>query len=122
MVKDHVHAEEVSHICTTLFTDLTHLSELETASALTQPGQLSQTTTLSDKSRPPTDPRHRLHAVNTSSRPNACPHLCTAATGCSERAPFAAQALEMGPCDPAKAVKELTLAWEKKKRFSTPWR
>ena len=29
MAKEHVHAEEVSHICTTLFTDLTHLSELE---------------------------------------------------------------------------------------------
>ena len=29
MVKEHVHAEEVSHICTTLFTDLTHLGELE---------------------------------------------------------------------------------------------
>jgi hypothetical protein len=29
MAKEHVHAEEASHICTTLLTDLTHLSELE---------------------------------------------------------------------------------------------
>ena len=29
MANEHVHAEEASHICTTLFTDLTHLSELE---------------------------------------------------------------------------------------------
>ena len=29
MAKEHVHAEEASHICTILFTDLTHLSELE---------------------------------------------------------------------------------------------
>ena len=29
MAKEHVHAEEASHICTTLFTDLTNLSELE---------------------------------------------------------------------------------------------
>ena len=65
MFKEHVDAEEVSHICTTFFTDLTHLSELETASALTQPGQLNQKTTLSDKSQTPTDPRHRLHVVNT---------------------------------------------------------
>ncbi|QNJ10675.1 hypothetical protein SynM161_00537 [Synechococcus sp. M16.1] len=29
MAKEHVHAEEASHICTTLLTVLTHLSELE---------------------------------------------------------------------------------------------
>ena len=29
MAKEHFHGEEASHICTTLFTDLTHLSELE---------------------------------------------------------------------------------------------
>ena len=29
MANEHVHAEEASHICTTLFTDLTHLSELK---------------------------------------------------------------------------------------------
>ncbi len=29
MANEHFHAEEASNICTTLFTDLTHLSELE---------------------------------------------------------------------------------------------
>ena len=29
MANEHDHAEEASEICTTLFTDLTHLSELE---------------------------------------------------------------------------------------------
>ena len=29
MAKGHAHAEEVSHICITLFTDLTHLIELQ---------------------------------------------------------------------------------------------
>ena len=42
MAKEHVHAEEVSHICITLLTDLTHLSELKTASALTQPVKSNQ--------------------------------------------------------------------------------
>ena len=42
MVKEHVHAEEVSHICTTLFTDLTHLGELKTASALTQASEIKK--------------------------------------------------------------------------------
>ena len=42
MAKEHVNADAASHICTTLFTDLTHLIELEFASALTQPGHLNQ--------------------------------------------------------------------------------
>ena len=50
MAKGHVHAEEVSHICTTLFTDLTHLSELETASKSDQASEIKKTT-LSDKSQ-----------------------------------------------------------------------
>ena len=29
MAKEYVHAEEATYICTTLFTDLTHLSELK---------------------------------------------------------------------------------------------
>jgi len=29
MAKEHVNADAASHICTTLFTDLTHLSELK---------------------------------------------------------------------------------------------
>jgi uncharacterized pyridoxal phosphate-containing UPF0001 family protein len=44
MANEHVHAEEASHICTTLFTDLTHLSELKTASALTQASEIKPTT------------------------------------------------------------------------------
>ena len=46
MAKEHVHAEEASHICTTLFKDLTHLSELEkTASGLmTQSSEIKPTT------------------------------------------------------------------------------
>lgn len=100
-----VHAEEVSHICTTLFTDLTHLSELEIASALTQPGQLNQKTTLSDKSRTHTDPRHRLHAVNTSSDPMHALIRALLLRVALSVLSSAAQALEMGPCDPAKALK-----------------
>ena len=34
----------------------------------------------------------------------------------------AAQALEMGPCDRAKAVKIVVTSLEKENRFSTPWR
>ena len=39
-----------SHICTTLLTDLTHLSELETASGLTQASEI-KTTILSGKTQ-----------------------------------------------------------------------
>jgi len=45
MAKEHVHTEEVSHICTTLFTDLTHLMK-----GLTQASEIKKTT-LSDKSQ-----------------------------------------------------------------------
>ena len=34
----------------------------------------------------------------------------------------AAQALEMGPCDPAKAVRIIGTSLGEEKRFSTPWR
>ena len=42
MANEHVHAEEASHICTTLLTDLTHLSELEMASGLTQASEIKK--------------------------------------------------------------------------------
>ena len=45
MAKGHAHAEEVSHICITLLTDLTHLSELRRLlQALTQHSEIKPTT------------------------------------------------------------------------------
>ena len=51
MANEHVHAEEASHICTTLFTDLTHLSELETDSGLMTQAIEIKPTTLSGKTQ-----------------------------------------------------------------------
>ena len=46
MANEHVHAEEASHICTTLFTDLTHLSELKRliTGLMTQASEIKPTT------------------------------------------------------------------------------
>ena len=122
MAKEHVHAEEVSHICTTLFTDLTHLGELEIVSALTQPGQLNE------KQLCPTrvGPIQTLAIGSLQSR--QVPDAMHARIGALllgvalSVLSSAAQALEMGPCDPAKAVKVVGTSLGEGKRFSTPWK
>ena len=103
MAKEHVHAEEASHICTTLFTDLTHLGELETASGLTQASEIKKTT-LSGNIQTPTDPRHRLRAATQDlDQMRALNGLLLLAIALSVL-PSSAGALELGPCEPAKAV------------------
>ena len=121
MAKEHVHAEEVSHICTTLFTDLTHLGELETASGLTQASEIKKTT-LSDKSQTPTNPRHRLRAATQDlDQMRALNGLLLLAIALSVL-PSSAGALELGPCEPAKAVKIIDTSMGQRKTLNKPCR
>ena len=100
MAKGHAHAEEVSHICITLLTDLTHLSELKTASALTQHVKSNQQL-IQARLRP----RHRHRAATQNlDQMRALNGLLLLAIALSVL-PSSAGALELGPCEPAEAVK-----------------
>ena len=100
MAKGHTHAEEVSRICITLLTDLTHLSELKTASALTQHVKSNQ-----QLIQPRLRPRHRLRAATQNlDQMRALNGLLLLAIALSVL-PSSAGALELGPCEPAEAVK-----------------
>ena len=101
MAKEHVHAEEASHISTTLFTDLTHLSELEKLlqvwpKPVKSKQQLCQARLRSTPSAPCSNrDLDQMHALN---------GLLLLAIALSVL-PSSAGALELGPCEPAEAVK-----------------
>ena len=103
LLRERANARELNHNSTTSGTDVSHFYELKTAENLKQAGEIKRTS-LSDQNQTPTEPPYPL-LINKRSRPDACPERIAAASDCPERAPVFSRRFELGPCEPAKAVK-----------------